>query len=828
MIKSIFYKMLENPENRAKLDSLKDWKDENREFEVYQLFQENGYGKDFESFRIELRAFLNSDEIVKIFESDGNELPEEVLESVAGGFGVKHAVITGLTSLVLACTGAVTLSPIISDLGKANDVSVSSEVKDDNGDSGSKFDDWDRNSDEKDKDEIKGFEKGPKGERAKDLNRSDRKKSDRKNRGWILREAQKKHGPRGGGSGRVHKFDDLTGRQNRLMASNVFESSRNTGEAAKSRANFSSTSSKRKAGDNNQNAQNVNIEVPSVTVNTNPSIPTPPPPPPPVPMHNAANASGKHEANAQAKPKSMADEIAEKKKEFDKKREENKNKNNNNQNAQAKPKLTLKQIAENFNDIEGNRGLNGSITDLGRKNNDLSNKGVNIGDAGRLNFSADDILLDSKNSKESLDLSHEGSQPIDEHSSLKFDSSSDSSQQNDSSEDSILSLSIGKKNENQRRFSLLANKVKGLGENDADYLNRSVDDILVGNKDFKGMFLNSEEPSLDSKESFKGNKSMFYRHNKAHSEDSFDSLVTLDSLFDSSQKDGSGLDDSILSLSFGKKNADQMRARLFENKSKGLNKSVIKNVVDKLNRTADDIGLNEVDSEEPSLDSEELFVGNKSMFYRHNKAHSEDPFDLNLSAIDKNEEGADLDMYDDFNFTFADLGDKNKNKNNNNQNAQNVNIEVPSVTVNTNPSIPAPPPPPPPVPKINGANANVNVPQKSQAQELAEKKLELDKKRAEKGNNEENNKLKEVKALVEKVLVSNGKAEIRKAVEELREKIEKNENKDLTMDELIKAATKDLNLNDAASVAVKIRNYFLNVHENIHEEDDNEIDDDWD
>ena len=820
--------MLENPENRAKLDSLKDWKDENREFEVYQLFQENGYGKDFESFRIELRAFLNSDEIVKIFESDGNELPEEVLESVAGGFGVKHAVITGLTSLVLACTGAVTLSPIISDLGKANDVSVSSEVKDDNGDSGSKFDDWDRNSDEKDKDEIKGFEKGPKGERAKDLNRSDRKKSDRKNRGWILREAQKKHGPRGGGSGRVHKFDDLTGRQNRLMASNVFESSRNTGEAAKSRANFSSTSSKRKAGDNNQNAQNVNIEVPSVTVNTNPSIPTPPPPPPPVPMHNAANASGKHEANAQAKPKSMADEIAEKKKEFDKKREENKNKNNNNQNAQAKPKLTLKQIAENFNDIEGNRGLNGSITDLGRKNNDLSNKGVNIGDAGRLNFSADDILLDSKNSKESLDLSHEGSQPIDEHSSLKFDSSSDSSQQNDSSEDSILSLSIGKKNENQRRFSLLANKVKGLGENDADYLNRSVDDILVGNKDFKGMFLNSEEPSLDSKESFKGNKSMFYRHNKAHSEDSFDSLVTLDSLFDSSQKDGSGLDDSILSLSFGKKNADQMRARLFENKSKGLNKSVIKNVVDKLNRTADDIGLNEVDSEEPSLDSEELFVGNKSMFYRHNKAHSEDPFDLNLSAIDKNDEGADLDMYDDFNFTFADLGDKNKNKNNNNQNAQNVNIEVPSVTVNTNPSIPAPPPPPPPVPKINGANANVNVPQKSQAQELAEKKLELDKKRAEKGNNEENNKLKEVKALVEKVLVSNGKAEIRKAVEELREKIEKNENKDLTLDELIKAATKDLNLNDVASVAVKIRNYFLNVHENIHEEDDNEIDDDWD
>ena len=821
--------MLENPENRAKLDSLKDWKDENREFEVYQLFQENGYGKDFESFRIELRAFLNSDEIVKIFESDGNELPEEVLESVAGGFGVKHAVITGLTSLVLACTGAVTLSPIISDLGKANDVSVSSEVKDDNGDSGSKFDDWDRNSDEKDKDEIKGFEKGPKGERAKDLNRSDRKKSDRKNRGWILREAQKKHGPRGGGSGRVHKFDDLTGRQNRLMASNVFESSRNTGEAAKSRANFSNTSSKRKAGDNNQNAQNVNIEVPSVTVNTNPSIPTPPPPPPPVPMHNAANApGGKHAANAQAKPKSMADEIAEKKKEFDKKREENKNKNNNNQNAQAKPKLTLKQIAENFNDIEGNRGLNGSITDLGRKNNDLSNKGVNIGDAGRLNFSADDILLDSKNSKESLDLSHEGSQPIDEHSSLKFDSSSDSSQQNDSSEDSILSLSIGKKNENQRRFSLLANKVKGLGENDADYLNRSVDDILVGNKDFKGMFLNSEEPSLDSKESFKGNKSMFYRHNKAHSEDSFDSLVTLDSLFDSSQKDGSGLDDSILSLSFGKKNADQMRARLFENKSKGLNKSVIKNVVDKLNRTADDIGLNEVDSEEPSLDSEELFVGNKSMFYRHNKAHSEDPFDLNLSAIDKNDEGADLDMYDDFNFTFADLGDKNKNKNNNNQNAQNVNIEVPSVTVNTNPSIPAPPPPPPPVPKINGANANVNVPQKSQAQELAEKKLELDKKRAEKGNNEENNKLKEVKALVEKVLVSNGKAEIRKAVEELREKIEKNENKDLTLDELIKAATKDLNLNDVASVAVKIRNYFLNVHENIHEEDDNEIDDDWD
>ena len=483
--------MLEGPENRARLDSLKDWKDENREFEVYQLFCENGYGKDFESFKVELRAFLNSDEIVKIFESDGRELPEEALESVAGGFGVKGAVITGLTSLILACTGAAALNPGVFNLGKANDVSVSSQVKDDNGGSGSKFGDWDRNSDEKQKDS----EKGQKGDRAKDLNRSDEKKSDLKNKKSkhgdfeskakerIFGKAQKKRGPRGGGSAGIHKLDD-SARQDRLMESRVFESFRNTGEMAKSRAGL-----KKNAGGNRQNTQYVYSITPTANVNEKSNVPPPPPPPPTVPLISTQTGSSSDTAGP---PMSQQDQLAammkkgalksvkmntnkgpeEKKNQMheeilamrgnwkkwenwpkrervetfrDKmgreiaeafqKREAKFNKKNaqnvNNEakdgvneqelkkddvvaNAEAPKKLTLKQIKENFNDVEGNDSLNHSMMNLNHKDYQLQ---------------AD---------MDSMDLSNEGSQPIlNEHSSLKFDSSSDSSQKDDSgSEDS--------------------------------------------------------------------------------------------------------------------------------------------------------------------------------------------------------------------------------------------------------------------------------------------------------------------------------------------------------------------------------------------------------
>ena len=841
--------MMEDPENQARLDSLKDWNDENREIEVYQLFCENGYGKDFESFKIELRAFLNSDEIVKIFESDGNELPEEALESVAGGFGVKHAVITGLTSLVLACTGAVTLAPVISNLDKANDASVSSEIKDNNGgDAGSRFGDWDRNSDKKQKDP----EKGPGGGGLKDLNRSDRKESDLKNkkskrggfRGQakerIFREAQKRRSPRGGGpvgdpaggsEVGIHRFDDLA-KQKRSQPAFSFKDGGVDAKAHNGRKD-----------DNKNNAQNVNNKAKGDIDNKNSQIPPPPPPPPVVPHINGANA------NVNAPQKSMAQEIAEKKLELDKKRADKKNNvqvNVNNKakgdidnkalkkdnvvgNAEAKPKLTLKQIAEKFGGVEGNDRLNRSMMSLGRKNNDLSN---------------------------------EASQSI--------------------LEDSNLSLGFGKENMAQRRLGLIANKIKGLGGDDAAKFNFSSDDMLMGDKNFKRLFLDSEESFLDSEESFVGNRSMSNMHNKAHggglvdlnsskidkSGESKDlgyddfkgdfslsdvplsesqnlsnegsqpilsehSVLKFDSLSDSFQKDDGSLEDSNLSLGFGKENMAQRRLGLIANKIKGLGGDDAA----KFNFSSDDMLMGDknfkrlfLDSEESFLDSEESFVGNRSMSNMHNKAHGDNLFDLNLSKIDKSDESGNIDGDDVLNFTFADLGDKNKNKNNNSQNAQNVNNEAKGDINNNNPQIPPPPPPPPPppvVPQINGANANVNAPQKSPSQEIAEKKLELDKKRDDKKNNEENNKLKRVKDLAKKVLVSKGKAEIRKAVEELIKEVEKNEKKHLTMEELQKEAGKVLTNEEGLSVAVKIRNYFLNVHEDVNNAD-SENDDDWD
>ena len=302
--------------------------------------------------------------------------------------------------------------------------------------------------------------------------------------------------------------------------------------------------------------------------------------------------------------------------------------------------------------------------------------------------------------------------------------------------------------------------------------------------------------------------------------------MKFDILSDLFQKDDSGSGDSILSLGFGKENMNRRRLKLIENKVKGLKKAG----ADNWNFSADDIGFNDMDSEESFLNPEESFVGNRSMANMHNKAHGDNLFDLNLSKIDKSDESGNIDGDDVLNFTFADLGDKNKNKNNNSQNAQNVNNEAKGDINNNNPQIPPPPPPPPPppvVPQINGANANVNAPQKSPSQEIAEKKLELDKKRDDKKNNEENNKLKRVKDLAKKVLVSKGKAEIRKAVEELIKEVEKNEKKHLTMEELQKEAGKVLTNEEGLSVAVKIRNYFLNVHEDVNNAD-SENDDDWD
>ena len=117
MIKSIFYKILKNPENRAKLDSLKGWKDENREFEVYQLFCENGYSKDFDSFEKELNEFLNSAEIQDLVSAENCELSGEKLANVSGGAGVSRRALVGGVATLMA---ALSLSASASAVNTAN------------------------------------------------------------------------------------------------------------------------------------------------------------------------------------------------------------------------------------------------------------------------------------------------------------------------------------------------------------------------------------------------------------------------------------------------------------------------------------------------------------------------------------------------------------------------------------------------------------------------------------------------------------------------------------------------------------------------------------
>ena len=82
MIKNIFYKIMADDKQRERMNSLKD------QNKIYSLFCENGYTKSFDTFKIEMKDFLNSDDSLKIVNNDFHELSDEALEMVAGGLSV--------------------------------------------------------------------------------------------------------------------------------------------------------------------------------------------------------------------------------------------------------------------------------------------------------------------------------------------------------------------------------------------------------------------------------------------------------------------------------------------------------------------------------------------------------------------------------------------------------------------------------------------------------------------------------------------------------------------------------------------------------------------
>ena len=101
-VEFIFYnRIMSSPQNRDKLNFL------GNQDKIYDFFCENGYNKNFDVFKVELKDFLNSDGTVKmIFDYDDSELSDEMLDQVAGGgANPKRVIIGGLSALLLACGG---------------------------------------------------------------------------------------------------------------------------------------------------------------------------------------------------------------------------------------------------------------------------------------------------------------------------------------------------------------------------------------------------------------------------------------------------------------------------------------------------------------------------------------------------------------------------------------------------------------------------------------------------------------------------------------------------------------------------------------------------
>ena len=283
MIKSIFLNILKDPLKGESLNFSKDIS------QIYQLFRENGYTKDFGSFEKELNEFLNSAEIQELVDKGHYELSGEMLENVSGGAGAFRRALVGGVATLMAALSLSASATTLHDSGYTEPSSFASQSYDYNGYNGNDQgynDSWhiydslsyDQNYNEKGQ-AYSGY--------AQIYNDSG------------------------------HIYDSLSNDQN--------HNEKEAGSVFNSQASFDSSTSaddgaeESQDDNNNQNAQ-VNVNN-SVEVLENKGGPIPPPLPPP-PVYNATNAAkttktsaAKHEANAAkdgAQQKSMAEEIAEK------------------------------------------------------------------------------------------------------------------------------------------------------------------------------------------------------------------------------------------------------------------------------------------------------------------------------------------------------------------------------------------------------------------------------------------------------------------------------------------------------------------------------------
>ncbi len=94
MIKDIFYKIMTDSDQRDELNGLDNSQD------VYEFFCQKGYREDFETFKNEMREFLQSAEARKIINNFGSfTLSDEMLDMVAGGVNVRGILTNAISDL---------------------------------------------------------------------------------------------------------------------------------------------------------------------------------------------------------------------------------------------------------------------------------------------------------------------------------------------------------------------------------------------------------------------------------------------------------------------------------------------------------------------------------------------------------------------------------------------------------------------------------------------------------------------------------------------------------------------------------------------------------
>ena len=83
----------------------------NDQRKIYDLFCNNGYEKSFDDFKTEMEDFLHSEDSLKIINNNFDELSDEILELVAGGFNIKLTAKVGIATLMSAFTLAASVGP---------------------------------------------------------------------------------------------------------------------------------------------------------------------------------------------------------------------------------------------------------------------------------------------------------------------------------------------------------------------------------------------------------------------------------------------------------------------------------------------------------------------------------------------------------------------------------------------------------------------------------------------------------------------------------------------------------------------------------------------